>query len=568
MHGVKTVILPASLQTIGYSAFYSSGTPSYTMYIPTTYNGQLQIRYPAYVTMIRYVPIQTVTLDATGGEVLPQSMTVDFYEPYGDIPTPIRKGWTFGGWEKDGTNISSDTIVTALADHTLSATWTTNEYTITFNGQGAVGSMDEIDMSYDESITLPPCTFSKNDGTFVFDGWATNETDLTPVFAECAIVSNLTDEANGIVTLYAVWEELVAPVIRPADGSTFPGEFCDVSISCATKDSVIYFSTNGVNPRQADAFRYANPFTISDTTVVKAFAVRDGKRSDLTTSTITKRTLSLADAAGAPQLSFTTDGAANWTPIADETTASGLSVRSGAIPAADSGTIETRLAVTVNGAGTFTFNWKVDCEHDDFGTCSWDRLMVYTNGAEAAKMDGITEWLPMSFRFADNGANTVCWIFLRDDYDDPGAKYANCGWVSGVSWTPSAIIVPVAVTGTKDVEIPQDWPDCFEGFTTAFGADKKAAMRKPTGKTDADGNPMYVWQDYVAGTDPTDMDSRFTATISMSNDVPYITWSPNLNTNGIERIYTVLGKTNLTDMANWAPTNSAHRFFKVKVEMP
>ena len=82
------------------------------------------------------------------------------------------------------------------------------------------------------------------------------------------------------------------------------------------------------------------------------------------------------------------------------------------------------------------------------------------------------------------------------------------------------------------------------------------------------GKPMYVWQDYVAGTDPTNMDSRFTAAISMSNDVPYITWSPNLNTNGIERIYTVLGKTNLTDAVEWAPTNSAHRFFKVKVEMP
>ena len=59
------------------------------------------------------------------------------------------------------------------------------------------------------------------------------------------------------------------------------------------------------------------------------------------------------------------------------------------------------------------------------------------------------------------------------------------------------------------------------------------------------------------------------AAIEMVGDVPQVTWSPNLNTNGIERIYTIWGKTNLTDDVGWTrPTNSAHRFFKVKVDMP
>ena len=51
--------------------------------------------------------------------------------------------------------------------------------------------------------------------------------------------------------------------------------------------------------------------------------------------------------------------------------------------------------------------------------------------------------------------------------------------------------------------------------------------------------------------------------------VPQITWSPNLNTNGSERIYIFWGKTNLTDDAEWmCPTNPGHRFFKVEVELP
>ena len=46
------------------------------------------------------------------------------------------------------------------------------------------------------------------------------------------------------------------------------------------------------------------------------------------------------------------------------------------------------------------------------------------------------------------------------------------------------------------------------------------------------------------------------------------TWMLNLNTNGEVRVYTVMGKTNLTDAAWACPTNAAHRFFKVNVEMP
>ena len=58
------------------------------------------------------------------------------------------------------------------------------------------------------------------------------------------------------------------------------------------------------------------------------------------------------------------------------------------------------------------------------------------------------------------------------------------------------------------------------------------------------------------------------AVISFTNGEQLVTWSPNLNTDREVRVYKVMGKTNLTDAAWQSPTNSAHRFFKVKVEMP
>ena len=54
----------------------------------------------------------------------------------------------------------------------------------------------------------------------------------------------------------------------------------------------------------------------------------------------------------------------------------------------------------------------------------------------------------------------------------------------------------------------------------------------------------------------------------MVGGVPYITWSPDLNTNGIERTYTIWGKADLKDAAWHSPTNAADRFFKATVELP
>ena len=79
---------------------------------------------------------------------------------------------------------------------------------------------------------------------------------------------------------------------------------------------------------------------------------------------------------------------------------------------------------------------------------------------------------------------------------------------------------------------------------------------------------MAVWQDYVTDTNPTDANDFLRTMITVSNGVPCVSWSPNLNANGEVRGYIVLGKTNLTDAAWVCPTNAAHRFFKVKVEMP
>ena len=67
----------------------------------------------------------TVTLDPDGGACGVPAITVFTGEKYGVLPVAVREGYTFDGWFlPDGTQITEDSPVTVLADHTLTAHWT------------------------------------------------------------------------------------------------------------------------------------------------------------------------------------------------------------------------------------------------------------------------------------------------------------------------------------------------------------------------------------------------------------------------------------------------------------
>ena len=123
--------------------------------------------------------------------------------------------------------------------------------------------------------------------------------------------------------------------------------------------------------------------------------------------------------------------------------------------------------------------------------------------------------------------------------------------------------------------IPTSW---FEKYYSTQGGttpDEWQKIAEGSGlKTDASGAVLPVWHDYVAGTDPTDAASRFTASVALEDGKPVVSWSPALNGEGVRegvRTYRVWGKANLTDAA-WSEVapdgESGYRFFRVTVEMP
>ena len=118
------------------------------------------------------------------------------------------------------------------------------------------------------------------------------------------------------------------------------------------------------------------------------------------------------------------------------------------------------------------------------------------------------------------------------------------------------------------VSVPESWAAEYPKFTENFGSDFTKALAMQTGKKDGAGNPMFVWQDYVAGTDPTDVNSVFKAKITIVDGKPKVVWEPNLNENGVVREYKVFGKENLTDTEWQSPISDQCKFFKVEVSMP
>lgn len=82
-------------------------------------------------------------------------------------------------------------------------------------------------------------------------------------------------------------------------------------------------------------------------------------------------------------------------------------------------------------------------------------------------------------------------------------------------------------------------------------------------------NGRTLWTSWLAGFDPSSAsNSEFTVSIAVSNNVPYLSWKPDL---GDERAYTVWGRESLAPSDSWTPVDatdpgaSGARFFKVSV---
>ena len=175
---------PTNNPPTGYTSYGSIG--------PYTISG-----YRAYLTC-------TVTLDAQGGSVSPASMTVTNGLSYGNLSTPVRTGYTFGGWWTGtggtGSEVLPTTAVTITTAQTLYAKWTASLYTLTVNNGTGSGSYTNGQQVVITANDLSPW--------MVFDQWSGDTAYLGNIYAPTTTVTmgtqDITLTANYNLATYTL----------------------------------------------------------------------------------------------------------------------------------------------------------------------------------------------------------------------------------------------------------------------------------------------------------------------------------------------------------------------------
>lgn len=160
---------------------------------------------------------------------LPKPIEAEYGKTYSISSQKLeRVGYTFWGWAttqnaQDAEYVIGQEITNLTASDkaviNLYAVWTTNRYTLTYNGNGGVGipeSVDDIDFDFEFNISnLVPTRKG-----FTFLGWNADSTAEVAQYLSGEKVKGLVAISGGRITLYAVWAVHKYNINYDANGGT------------------------------------------------------------------------------------------------------------------------------------------------------------------------------------------------------------------------------------------------------------------------------------------------------------------------------------------------------------
>ena len=469
----------------------------------------------------------------------------------------------------------------------LYANWTNIVYTVAFDANGGTGAMDSLTCTYTVPTNLPACTFTR-DG-WGFEGW-TNSLAEGVLFLDRARVTNLTTRAEE-VQMYACWTGVTYAVTLDARDPRGDGVFTnsqDEAVSVWTTPVVVGDAWNLPMPTNVDAHLSFSGWTYVDTNGVTITVAESG---DVPPPSVFGGATNLvaawdwvvdplAAAVDAPEMSFTTCGTvgdqakydedpypADWFVQTNYVHDSTNAVQSGAL--LDNGSEGKAkhvswltTTVSTNTIGVLTFWWKCKApnrEPNDSGDLNGYSFHFgkLENGALTeltTEVDGDSDWTQVVYTNNVPGPVTFAWHFRFTDYEGT-TSIGGTGWVDRVTWKPEG---SSSGEETPTHKVPFSW------LREKFTVDESTDLETLAEGDSPNGKPMKVWQEYWAGTEPSDVNDLFRANIVVSNDMAHVTWQPDLSVTGDPvRVYHVLCAPTLS--AGWTAYSNVVEELAVEV---
>lgn len=177
--------------------------------------------------------------------------------------------------------------------------------------------------------------------------------------------------------------------------------------------------------------------------------------------------IGLAEAVDNAELTWSSGGASMWNGQVTETHDGVDAARSGMISHRQS----TWMSTQVTGAGSVSFWWRASSE------AGWDWLEFYVDDVLVDRLTGESGWV-RKVQALSAGSHTLKWRYVKDGADiDPVGQ--DCGWVD-------------QFVGASQSALPSEWLLEY-GLPTDGSADY----------LDSDGDGMNNWEEWFAGTIPT-----------------------------------------------------------------
>ena len=143
-----------------------------------------------------------------GGGTLPNNtnntIRVTYASKYGQLPTPIRIGYSFVGWfNSNDERITEDTIVTNSKAHEIYAKWNVNSYIITYDANGGTVTNKTKNVSYGNYVG--DLEYPVKPG-YIFAGWylSTNDNKKITASDKYLFDTDITLKARWVIQTFTV----------------------------------------------------------------------------------------------------------------------------------------------------------------------------------------------------------------------------------------------------------------------------------------------------------------------------------------------------------------------------